>query len=265
MLIKCLIDNSTQRPDFWAEHGLSLYIEAAGKKILFDTGASEAFEDNAVRFGIDLKDIDLCVLSHGHYDHANGLMKFIEINSTAPIYMNRHAFEPHVSSNGKDIGLKKELMNSGRIVFADDYLCIAPGLELFSCNDREIISPVPYGGLDMIQSGVQCPDDFRHEHYLMITENERKILISGCSHKGIINIMNWLSPDILVGGFHFMKVGTDSEAKDREELQKASETLLSYNTVYYTGHCTGLDQYCYMKQFMGNRLHYLAAGQEINI
>ena len=263
MKIKCLIDNSTQRPDFWAEHGLSLYIEACGKKILFDTGASEAFEDNAVKFGVDLKEIDFCVLSHGHYDHANGLMKFTEENETAPIYMNEHAFEPHIAKSGKDIGLKKELEGDKRIVLAGDYLKITEGLELYSCNDRDRIHTVPYGGLDVIKNGEQMPDDFIHEQYLMITEGERKILISGCSHKGILNIMEWLNPDILVGGFHFM--GVESNGFGESMLKDAAAELLSYNTVYYTGHCTGLDQYCYLKQIMGDKVHYLAAGQMIEI
>ena len=263
MKIKCLIDNSTQRPDFCAEHGLSLYIEACGKKILFDTGASESFEDNAVRFGVDLKEIDFCVLSHGHYDHANGLMKFMAENETAPIYMNEHAFEPHVAKGGKDIGLKPEIKDSGRVIFAGDYLKIAEGLELFSCNGKERTHHVPYGGLDVIKDGEQVPDDFIHEQYLMITEGDRKILISGCSHKGILNIMEWLTPDILVGGFHFM--GVESDGFGHDMLENAAKELLSYNTVYYTGHCTGLDQYCYMKQIMGDKVHYLAAGQQIEI
>ena len=263
MKIKCLIDNSTQRPDFWAEHGLSLYIEACGKKILFDTGASEAFEDNAVRFGVDLREIDFCVLSHGHYAHANVLLKFMEENETAPVYMNEHAFEPHVAKGGKDIGLKKELMGNSRIILAGDYLKIADGLELYSCNDKERTHAVLYGGLDVIKDGVQVPDDFIHEQYLMITEGFRKILISGCSHKGILNIMEWLQPDILVGGFHFM--GVESDGLGSDMLKASAEELLSYNTVYYTGHCTGLEQYCFMKQIMCDKVHYLAAGQVLEI
>lgn len=263
MKIKCLIDNSTQKPDFWAEHGLSLYIEANGKKILFDTGASEAFEDNAVKFGVDLKEIDFCVLSHGHYDHANGLLKFLEENPTAPIYMNEHAFEEHVASSGKNIGLKKELAGNSRIILVGDYLKLSDGLELFSCNDRERTHTVPYGGLNVIKDGVQQPDDFIHEQYLMITEGDIKILISGCSHKGILNIMEWLAPDVLVGGFHFM--GVESNSFGQDMLKAAAYELLSYNTVYYTGHCTGLDQYCFMKQIMADKVHYLAAGQMIEV
>ena len=88
-----------------------------------------------------------------------------------------------------------------------------------------------------------------------------RVLISGCSHKGILNIMSWLKPDVLIGGFHFMKV--DPAGSEREVLDEAARVLLEYNSAYYTCHCTGLPQYEYLKQLMGNRLRYLAAGQQI--
>lgn len=69
MRICCLMDNRA-REGFAAEHGLSLWIEAAGKKLLFDAGESGAFAENAQRLGIELAQADAAVLSHGHYDHA---------------------------------------------------------------------------------------------------------------------------------------------------------------------------------------------------
>ena len=56
-----------------SELGLSYYIEHDDTKILFDTGASELFRNNAISLGVDLDKIDMVVLSHGHFDHGNGL------------------------------------------------------------------------------------------------------------------------------------------------------------------------------------------------
>ncbi len=97
-------------------------------------------------------------------------------------------------------------------------------------------------GLTVMKDGVFVPDDFRHEQYLLIEEAGRRILISGCSHKGVVNIMEWFRPDVLIGGFHFMKLPTDNV------LQSYAERLDGYDCDYYTCHCTGTEQYEYMKR-----------------
>ena len=101
-------------------------------------------------------------------------------------------------------------------------------------------------------------DLFRHEQYLLIEENGKKVLISGCSHNGILNIMETMKPDVLVGGFHFMK-------KPVEEVKIPADRLMEYDTKYFTCHCTGLEQFDYMKRIMGDRLNYLSAGNMIEI
>lgn len=75
--------------------------------------------------------------------------------------------------------------------------------------------------------------------------------------------MSWLEPDILIGGFHFMKV--DPAGPDRKVLDEAAQVLLGHDAAYYTCHCTGLPQYEYLKQSMEDRLNYLAAGQQITV
>ena len=110
----------------------------------------------------------------------------------------------------------------------------------------------------MMVNGKLLPDDFRHEQYLLIEENGRKILISGCSHMGILNIAEWFTPDALVGGFHFSKLPLD------DTLKGYAEYLNSYDTDYYTCHCTGTEQFSFMKSYM-KRLNYLSAGQSIII
>lgn len=238
-----------------AEHGLSLYIEAAGKKLLFDTGQSTLFAENAARLGVDLSTVELCVLSHGHYDHGGGLSKFLELNKTAPVYMSRYAFEPHYNGE-KYIGLDQALMQSGRIVFTDGVTEIAGGMTLYACGDLNTVVPVDTGGLDTERDGVRTPEDFRHEHYLLIEEDGKRILLSGCSHKGVVNIVDRFRPDVLIGGFHYGKLPLD------ERLKGYAEMLNGYDTDYYTCHCTGVEQYGFMRRYM-KRLNYLSAGDRI--
>ncbi len=119
MRVTALTENTTEI-GLRTEHGLSLYIETDDKKILFDSGQTELFAENAGHLGIDLSSVDMMILSHGHYDHGGGLKKFIEINKKAPIYMSRYAFEPHYNGTEKYIGLDSSLENSERIIFTDE-------------------------------------------------------------------------------------------------------------------------------------------------
>lgn len=260
MKLWTLIENTTCREDLTAEHGLSLYIEACGKKILFDAGGSGAFAENAEKMGIDLTAVDLAILSHGHNDHGGGLMWFLELNKTAPVYLNPWAFEPHFNAENKNIGIDPALQETGRLHFVEDICCIAPGLTLFSCQDRCLSSPIDTAGLTAMRDGQLQPEDFRHEQYLLIEEAGKKILISGCSHRGILNIMEWFRPDILVGGFHFMKMDPASAA-----LADATQALGKYPTTYYTGHCTGLAQFDAMKKLLGDQLQYLSTGSTLSL
>ena len=258
MYIRVLMENSTDHPGLAAEHGLSLYIEACGKRILFDAGQSEAFADNARRLGVDLSAIDLCILSHGHYDHSGGLMRFLELNDHAPVYMHRRAPEPHYNGTEKYIGIDPVLTHHPRVVFTDDEFAINHALRLTACAGRKAEYPDSAQGMCVKTDSGFAPDTFAHEQYLVIEENGRRIVVSGCSHKGVLNIVNWLSPDVLIGGFHFMKL--DPEGGGRAFLESAADTLLALPCVYYTGHCTGEAPFAFLKARMGDRLHALKTG-----
>lgn len=258
MRITSLAENTSADENIGYEHGLSLYIETDNHNILFDMGQTELFSENAEKLGIDLTKADIAVLSHGHYDHGGGLKKFLSINDKAPVYINRYAFEPHYNGMEKYIGLDISLQDNERIIFTEDLYEIEPGLTLHSCSGRSKRIELGSFGLNMMINGKLIPDDFRHEQYLLIEETGRKILISGCSHKGILNISEWFRPDVLVGGFHFSKLPLD------DTLKVYAEYLGSYDTDYYTCHCTGTEQYSFMKEYIG-RLNYLSAGESIII
>ena len=260
MKLWTLVENTTCREDLTAEHGLSLYMEAGGHRILFDAGQSDAFARNGASLGIDLEKVDFAVLSHGHYDHGGGLSRFLEINNHAPVYMSPHAFDGHYNADGRDIGLDPALRPSGRIRFAGDGQRVAEGITLYRELGGQMPYPIEPFGLTVLENGVRKPEDFRHELYLLIQEAGKRIPISGCSHRGILNIMDRFRPDVLIGGFHFMKLSPDSEA-----LEAAANRLMGYDTVYYTGHCTGQAQFCRMRQIMGSRLQYLSTGTVLDI
>ncbi len=257
MKVTALVENTTN-VGLPTEHGLSLYIETKRHRILFDTGKSGLFAENAARLGVDLKLVDICVLSHGHYDHGGGLKKFSTINENAPIYMNRNAFGMHFHGQEKYIGLNRDWLLDEelqqRIIYTDAGLDIDEELSIVVPKDKKVVD-MGSTGLSVQVGGDFVPEDFRHEHYLLIRENGKRILISGCSHQGVINIVEWYRPDVLIGGFHFM----DQEPGDI--LKSYGKMLDEYDTQYYTCHCTGVEQYDYLNSFM-RRLHYLSEGED---
>lgn len=263
MKIQVLIENLSCREDLACEHGLSLYIETGKHRILFDAGQSGAFADNAEKLGVDLRSVDFAVLSHGHYDHGGGLSRFLEINKAAKIYINKEALFPHFNRNQKNIGVNDALPESSRLVFVGDVFRLEDGITLYSCNDRQRPYPTDQCGMSVLQNGQLQPDDFRHEQYLMIEENGRRVCISGCSHKGILNITDWFQPDVLIGGFHFVDLALKGE--DVKILQNAAEKLTQYSTIFYAGHCTGTSQFLFLKQIMGEQLHKFSTGSIIEI
>lgn len=257
MKITVLAENTCKTGDFNCEHGLSLYIEACGNKILFDMGQTELFAENAEKLGISLADVDFAVLSHGHYDHGGGLEKFLEINGRAKVYVSRYAFGEYYNSTEKYIGLDKSLKDRERLVFVGDTQKISDGFTLYSCNQNAKKYDLGSFGLTEKNGDEFMPDRFLHEQYLLI-EEEKRVLISGCSHKGILNIADWFDVDEIVGGFHFSKVALD------DTLKEYAKVLDSTGKQFYTCHCTGLEQYEFLKRYM-RTLEYISTGDAVEI
>lgn len=253
MKITVLTENTSVSENIAFEHGLSLYIETKNKKILFDMGETDIFYQNANTLGIDLSKIDLAVISHAHNDHTGGLGKFIEINKTAPVYLNCNAKGEQFGHEGVYIGIDPELKENKRLIYTNDVYEIEKGLTLYSCNEKERKYPFGSFGLCEKAEGEIIPDRFLHEQYLLIEEEGKRVLISGCSHKGIFNIASWFDVDYIVGGFHFMHVELG------ETLKSYAEVLCEKQTEFYTCHCTGTEQYEFMKNYMKN-LRYISTG-----
>ena len=263
------------------EHGLSLFIQTQNKNILFDMGQTNLFAKNASLLGIDLQTVDFAILSHGHYDHGGlssplpatlkneyfGIEAFAHINQKAPIFINSNAFSQNYNASKKYIGLNQELLQSKiaeRFIFVQDEKEITQNIKLFSCNSYKKSVATNAFGLMQLQNGTFVPDNFNHEHYLLIQENDKKILISGCSHKGILNIVEWFKPDFLIGGFHFKSLDVENPCQ-KLELESYAKKLASYNTKYFTCHCTGTQQFEILKSIMKEKVEYISTGDSIEL
>lgn len=271
--IVTLVENTTSATNYQCKHGLCLYIETVKHKILFDLGQDNLFVENARKMNIDISEIDIVIISHGHKDHGGALKHFLKINSKAKIYIRNEAFEPHyikVLGIPVDVGLDEELKNSKQIMFTNDVIQIDEELTLFSNVKNEKFIMKSNDILYVRKNGTLLRDDFCHEQNLIITNEGHKILISGCSHAGIVNILNKAEElianeiDTVVGGFHLYNPPTKKYESNKTICHLAKEMNAS-RSVYFTCHCTGIKAYKQMKNILGKRLSYLSVGTEIQV
>ncbi len=266
MKIITLTDNVANRRGLLAEHGLSIYIEVDDKRVLFDTGQSSVFYKNAIELGIDVSLVDSLVLSHGHYDHTGGVKTFLENNSRAKIYAKREAFFPKYRDK-KDIGTDPSLIiPQERLVYTDDIVKISERLSIVSSHILEKNESTPDSeGFYTQVHGSLTKDNFRDEQYLVYKSEDSLTIITGCSHIGIINIVEQainlfkMPVNTIIGGFHTSKMAKDEIDKIVGFLSKISPLRVG------VCHCTGLDAYCRFRNELNCNLFYNYCGKIINI
>ena len=277
MRIVNLIENTEGNPGCVSAHGLSFYIETEKHKLLMDLGPSEDTLKNAGILGIKLSDVDTVILSHGHYDHSGGIIPFTEINDKAAIYMQAAATDAYFADDGKDaperyryIGIDPDIAKLPQVRFINGDTVIDEELELFTIPKRSRELPFTNKRLLIRKGNEYIRDDFRHEHYLVISLNGRSVLMSGCAHNGILSILDAFAdkygkvPDVVISGFHLMKK-TQYREEEIREIEDIATELKKYPTKFYTCHCTGTEAFDIMKRIMGESLFYVHSGEETEI
>jgi 7,8-dihydropterin-6-yl-methyl-4-(beta-D-ribofuranosyl)aminobenzene 5'-phosphate synthase len=263
MKITVLCENGTVLPSLSCEHGLSLHVQRDHDALLFDMGQSDLFAKNAEILGVDLEEVDAAFLSHGHYDHGGGLDCFLKSNEKAPVYLANEAFGSYYSGSERFIGLDKTLQNEKRLIFCKDAVSPLEGLSFLPLNGRPL--PETFDQRMLQKKGADFfTDPFDHERYLLLQEKDNRVLIGGCAHKGILNLLEAFSPHVYIGGFHFMRTDPDTP-HGRAVLLKAAEKMHQSGTLFYTGHCTGEAQFAVLKDYLGDRLQKMHTGSVIEL
>lgn len=269
MKITVLAEDGPGPEGLICEHGLSLYIETAKHRLIADTGASPLTWENAEKLGINPENADAVFLSHAHYDHSGGIMSFREYNTEARIFLQESALGGYYHDE-KYIGVDPKIVSLPVLCFTGERYVLDDEISFFSNITGRRRRPQSNLILSELKEGIKIPDSFRHEQCLVIECDNRKTLISGCAHSGILNILDKFrsiyrcSPDVVISGFHMIKDGEYSQT-EIDDVESTAAELAETDAVFYTGHCTGHTAFEIMKPLMGEKLHKLYPGKVIEL
>ena len=268
MIVKVLVENTAVSEEYGKVHGLCLYIETEKHKILFDLGPDKLFLENAEKMGVKIEDVDTVVISHGHYDHGGALGLFLQRNHQAKVYLHKRAFEKHftkVLCLYINIGLENALADNEQIVFTEDNLKLDDELTIITDVKERELYPLSNNNLYMLDGRKKVRDDFSHEQSLLIREGEHEVLLAGCAHCGIVNILNRAKRDLgrdvthAVGGFHIWKDNSPEPVRELAQRLKVRDIL------YYTCHCTGQNNFALLREEMKEQIEYVPTGTILKI
>ncbi len=260
-----LIDNVAAEP-LVGEWGLSILITADDRSILLDTGASHLFAQNAERLGIDLNSVDTGVLSHAHYDHADGMDTFFSLNQEAPFLVREGTRENCFGI--KDgalhyIGIQSGILkqHEARIQYVSGVYKIADGLWLVPHRKSDYTAIAMRNDLYTVCGQDRRPDDFAHEQSLVVETEKGLVVFNSCSHAGMTNILADISEMLgredvyaYVGGLHLYKMTDEELDLLCGEIQRTAIEHI------FTGHCTGDHAFNYLQGRLGPGIRQFSSG-----
>lgn len=270
--ITALMDNKpSEHKALIAEHGLSVYVEHNGRRILFDCGAGSNSQRNAYRLGIDLKGLDAVVISHSHYDHASGFRDLAEDGlGSGILYTGPNFFEPKYARSGA----KYTDLSAG---FGPDFLAqrgirhhtvegleeLFPGVWLVSCFPRiHEFEQIPKRFVRRTDQSFR-EDDFSDEVCMALQIDGGLAVLVGCSHPGILNMMTQVSKLLdqpiraVYGGTHLVEADGERIGTTIRALRQMGLETLGLS------HCSGDAAECALQAFPDVSGCHLCVGDTI--
>jgi 7,8-dihydropterin-6-yl-methyl-4-(beta-D-ribofuranosyl)aminobenzene 5'-phosphate synthase len=278
--ITLLVEDSVsmEKPDLIAKHGLSFLVEVsvAGtvSRILMDAGPPPDIAlQNADTISADMREVDAIIISHGHYDHAGGLLKILKrIGRAVPVVTHPRVFNPKFACKPslRFIGLEfdQSLIRSARgvLLLARNSVKILNGVVTSGEIARETTFEKAEG-FWTVEDGRFIKDQIIDDQALLINVKDKGlVVITGCAHSGIINTVTHAqkitgvnSIDAIVGGFHLAKA-------DEKRIQASIEDLAKINPrTIYPCHCTGSETIHRLVNALGDRCRPIHTGDVIEL
>lgn len=245
MKLTVLMDNNTFIDQYYlGEPALSFFIEDGEARVLFDAGYSDAFVRNAEKLGIDLDGITHIVLSHGHDDHTRGLMALFARGTyqKVPLIAHPDCFWPK-RSGGLDIGMpysQADLAMLADLRLTREPLRITKQLTFLGEIPRRLAFETSYAMGERLHNGIWEPDIITEDSALVYQSTGGLFIITGCSHSGIMNIIDYARRVTgehrvagVIGGFHLLA----DDARLAETVAALAAQRIRYA---YPCHCVSL-------------------------
>ncbi len=247
LTLTVLCEDTTRDPRLAAEHGLSMLLETPRHRVLLDTGAGSAFLRNAGTMGVDLDGLDGVVLSHGHYDHTGGLGALLQGKGRQKVVAHPLVFRRRSAS-----GKRGEQRSIGPPLAQSRYEALGAEFELtaepFSWGDDLLTTgQVPEafpdrrpGRLQVEIDGQVVPDDFADDISVIVRLAEGIVIVTGCAHAGLRNIVQRAVEVTGTGSIHAIVGGTHLIAYEPAEVRSFATALTAAGVKALAPcHCTG--------------------------
>ena len=275
--ITVLCDNLVGRLVGSGEHGFSAFIETERGNYLFDTGSGRSIIGNSLDLKKDLGSVHKIFLSHGHFDHTGGLPDVLNIKGTVDVHGHPHIFSDRIAvhkENGKEtkryIGIPNkrrhlELLGA-RFILNTDFLEVGKGIFLTGEVPRKTPFEKPSPHLLAETDGKMTEDRFLDDQSLIIDTGKGLVVLLGCAHAGMINILNHIVEKLRKEQFLAILGGTHLDFLTPEQLEGSIQSLKKMEIEKIgVSHCTGMKAACRLNQEFGDRFFFGCVGSVLKV